>query len=201
MKKPVNLKTIFPAVLLVVTVFSCTKDNTSELNSPAYKIKMSEGLAIPASVDLPANLPDGNNRVATYYASGVQLYKSQLKPGSNPTTFEWTFIGPSADLFDTTNTKKGTHGAGPFWALTPADSIIAQHFTPAKTAPSPDGNSIDWLLLMPKNGKTPTGVFKDVEYIQRIATKGGKAPTALPVAENMIIEVPYTAIYRFTKKN
>jgi hypothetical protein len=81
------------------------------------------------------------------------------------------------------------------------DSIYAQVFTPAKSAASPDPGSIDWLLLMPKTGKVPTGIFANVSYIQRIATKGGKAPTTLPVSAGETVEVKYTAIYRFTKKN
>jgi Protein of unknown function (DUF3455) len=54
---------------------------------------------------------------------------------------------------------------------------------------------------MPKVGKTPTGFFKNVSYIQRIATQGGKAPLTPPVAINDIVNVKYTAIYRLSIKN
>jgi hypothetical protein len=54
---------------------------------------------------------------------------------------------------------------------------------------------------MPKIGKAPTGIFADVSYIQRIATKGGKAPATAPVSASDTIDVHYTAVYRFTKKN
>ena len=169
--------------------------------SAASHIAASEKLVIPSAVDLPQNLPAGNSRVATYYAIGVQKYKARIKAGSNPEAYEWAFVAPQADLYDINNVKVGTHGAGPFWALTVADSIFAQHFSPARTSPSADPESIDWLLLMPKVGTSPSGIFTDVDYIQRIATKGGKAPLTPPSGINETIDVKYKAIYRFSKKN
>ena len=193
-------KFILPVILLVAVSASCSKEKTEDKSSPAYHINQSEKLVIPASVAVPDNLPGGNSRVATYYAEGVQKYKSQPKPGTMPVTYEFVFVAPLADLYDAQNKKVGTHGAGPFWQLSATDSIFAQHYTPAKTSPSPD-NSIDWLLLMPKAGKVPTGIFADVLYIQRIATTGGKMPAVLPTGPTETTEVKYTAVYRFTKKN
>jgi hypothetical protein len=175
--------------------------HSSESNTAAAHIAASEKLIIPAAIEVPANLPGGNTRVATFYATGVQKYKAREKAGSNPLAYEWIFVAPQADLYDVTNAKVGTHGAGPFWQISPSDSIFGQQFTPAKTGPSPDPESIDWLLLMPKTGTTPTGIFADVAYIQRIATKGGKAPTTPPTNANETVEVKYKAVYRFTKKN
>jgi hypothetical protein len=170
-------------------------------NSAAAHIAASEKLTLPASIELPQNLPAGNSRVATYYAVGVQQYKARIKAGSDPVAYEWVFVAPQADLYDSDNSKVGTHGAGPFWELSPVDSIFAQQFSPAKTAPSPDPESIDWLLLMPKAGTTPSGIFADVDYIHRIATKGGKAPLTPPTNINETASVKYKAVYRFTKKN
>jgi len=183
---------------------SCGKDPRSpDFLSPAYHISASEKLVIPATIDLPANLPGGNSRVATFFAEGVQKYKAQQKAGSNPTTFEWVFVAPEANLYDATNTKVGTHSAGPTWQLSGAttDSIYGQQFSPPKSAASPDPTRIDWLQLMPKTGKVPTGIFANVSYIQRIATTGGKVPATLPVSAGETIDVKYTAIYRFTKIN
>ena len=170
-------------------------------NSPVAHINASEKLEIPAAVAVPENFPNGNTRVATFYAVGVQKYKARVKAGSDPVTYEWVFVAPRANLYDITNTKVGNHGAGPFWTTSPLDSIFAQQFTPARTAPSEDPGSIDWLLLMPKTGTNPTGIFADVDYIQRIATKGGKAPLTLPTNINETVEIKYKAVYRFTKRN
>lgn len=203
MKKNFNdaLNGVLAAFFLIAAFSACKKEKTTDTGSPAYQIEKSESLVIPVTVDLPYNLPGGNTRVATYYATGVQQYRSQVKPGSSPAILEWAFVGPRAELFDVSNKKRGTHGAGPYWEISANDSVFGQPFAPARTATAPDGKSIDWLLLMPKNGKTPTGLFKDVSYIQRIATSGGKAPATAPASENLFIDVPYTAVYRFTKKN
>ena len=180
---------------------SCNKEKKIDTNSPAYFISQAESLTIPDAVALPANLPGGNTRVATFFANGVQKYKAQEVANSSPVAYQWVFVAPQADLYDINNNKVGTHSAGPDWQLSAADSMFGQAFTPPRTAPSTDANGIDWLLLMPKTGKASTGIFANVSYVQRIATKGGKAPTTPPANSTDVIDVPYTAIYRFTKIN
>lgn len=197
--------TLFARFALVLFSFylmlaACKPENDGYPNSPAGQIEASENVVLPAPVTLPANEPAGNSRVATYYAKGVQKYKAQPK-AADPSVFEWVFVAPDAKLYDATNKKVGSHGAGPHWTLSQLDSIFAQHFAPARTAPSPNPGSIDWLLLMTKVGTTPTGVFAEVDYIQRIATEGGKAPADAPKSAKETVDVPYTAIYRFSKKN
>jgi hypothetical protein len=219
-KHQTQLKLLIIAAALSSVFTACKKDltepnaneeiQTSSLagpsldangNSPAAHIAASENLVIPSAVAVPENLPNGNTRVATYYAVGVQKYKARIKAGTDPVSYEWVFVAPQADLYDINNTKVGVHDAGPFWTTSPSDSIFAQHFSPTRTFPSPDPESIDWLLLMPKTGTTPTGIFADVDYIQRIATKGGKAPITPPVNINQTVDVKYKTIYRFTKIN
>lgn len=196
-------KLLLIPVFLSAALVACEEDKDITNDTPAHHIAKSEQLVIPSAVDLPANLPGGNTRVATYFAEGVQKYKAQQKAGSSPATYEWVFVAPEANLYDVTNAKIGTHSAGPTWQLSGSnvDSIYGQQFSPAKSASSPDAGSIDWLLLMPKTGKIPTGIFSNVSYIQRIATKGGKAPSVLPLSANETVNVKYTAIYRFSKKN
>jgi hypothetical protein len=195
-------KFILIPVFLSTAFLACKHDNDIKTDTPAFHISESESLVIPAAIDIPAN-GTGNTRVATFFADGVQKYKAQLKAGSSPATFEWVFVAPEANLYDASNAKVGTHSAGPTWQLTAptVDSIFGQAFAPPKSVASSDASSIDWLLLMPKTGKNPTGIFANVSYIQRIATKGGKAPATLPASANETVDVRYTAIYRFTKKN
>lgn len=200
MKKKKHTTVFLLPLLFIITMLACEKKEPVDSNLPAYQIKASEKLSIPAEIELPINSPYGNSRIATYYATGVQKYKAQQKAGSETGVYEWVFVAPQADLFDVTNKKVGIHGAGPYWAISATDSIFAQQFTPAKTA-SPDANSIPWLLLMPKAGTTPTGIFSNVIYVQRIATKGGKAPATAPLSASQTTDVPYTAVYRFSKKN
>jgi hypothetical protein len=200
MKKIINKKGGLALIFLALLSGACNRDKDATPPPPAFLITQSESLAIPASIDFPANAA-GHTRVATFYAEGVQKYVAKEKPGTNPVSYEWSFVAPQANLYDITNSKVGSHTAGPSWQLSSSDSIFAQAFTPAKTAPSPDPGSIPWLLLKPKEGKIATGLFANVDYIQRIATIGGVAPASAPAGPGETKEVKYTAIYRFTKKN
>jgi hypothetical protein len=198
--KKINYQTfIIVAAVLLTTAVACTPDGVPA-NPAGGAIYESEQLQLPAAVELPAN-PTGYTRVATYYAEGVQKYKAQQKAGT--TGLSWVFVAPQANLFNVNHKKVGTHSAGPTWQLlhSTTDSIYGQQMAPPRSAPSPDPNSIDWLLLIPKVGTVPTGVFTDVAYIQRIATKGGKAPATPPASILDTIDVRYTAVYRFSKKN
>ncbi len=202
----------FSMIVFLFLAAACRRDQLpvpdfNDLETPAHSFHMqrpnargfilaSERLRIPAEVALPFNR-EGYWRVATYYAMGVQKYKAREKTGT-PGTFEWVFVAPSASLYDMHNRKVGSHGAGPFWEVSPFDSLFAEHFVPAKTVASPDPNSIDWLLLKPKTGKFPTGIFTPVLYVQRIATKGGKAPGLPPLSAEETTEVKYEAVYRFS---
>lgn len=203
MRHDLLLKSIWASVFTMTFAVACRRDSDIDIDieSPAYHIRESEKLTIPSQIELPDNA-GGNNRVATYFAEGVQKYKAQVKAGSQPVSYEWVFVAPQADLYDISNKKIGTHSAGPTWQLSGSnDTIYAQQFTPAKAAPSSEPSTIDWLLLMTKVGKVPTGSFQSVAYIQRIATHGGKAPATPPVSLQDTVNVHYTAIYRFSKKN
>lgn len=115
--------------------------------------------------------------------------------------YEWYLSGPKADLYDEINDLTGMHRAGPYWKLFLGGGIEGEAFTPARSAASNETGSIDWLLLKRKQGTMPTGIFRAVEYIQRIATNGGKAPVTAPISLNDVVDVPYTAVYRFSRKN
>jgi hypothetical protein len=202
MRKNQLKETLLVSLLSSAMLFSCTREKGHmDVTSPAYHISQSETISIPQAIQLPQNLPNGNSLIATFYAIGVQKYKAQQIPGSNPLAYQWVFVAPEADLYNSTNSKVGTLSAGPAWQLSPADSMFGQNFNPPRTVPSPDPESIDWLLLMPQTGKMATGVFANVTYVQCIDTHGGKPPGTLPVNAGQTINVGYTAVYRFSMKN
>ncbi|HEX8882141.1 MAG TPA: DUF3455 domain-containing protein, partial [Candidatus Acidoferrum sp.] len=63
--------------------------------------------------------------------------------------------------------------------------------------PSPDANSIPWLLLTVRS-RTGDGVLARVTSIQRLNTKGGKAPASCDAAHvGQELRVPYSADYFF----
>src|ERR1700731_3244825 len=45
-------------------------------------------------------------------ARGVQIYECRASK-DNPARFEWVFVAPEAELFDSTGKKIGTHYAAP----------------------------------------------------------------------------------------
>ena len=111
-----NSNLILISTLIAFTCFACkheiinpsaaftatTESSGSPASNTAYAhIAASEKLIIPAAVEVPSNLPGGNTRVATFYAVGVQKYKAREKAGSNPLAYEWMFVAPQADLYDT----------------------------------------------------------------------------------------------------
>ncbi|GAB3496515.1 hypothetical protein GCM10027341_15430 [Spirosoma knui] len=189
------------AILLAATMAACADHLEPGNPSPSQYIIASEQIIIPVEIAFPTNGATGHSRVATYFAKGVQKYQSRPKTGSNPVTYEWAFVAPEADLYDASNAKVGTHFAGPSWQLTATNNlIVGQAYAPSKTV-SKDPDSIDWLLLMTKPGTVPTGIFQGVNHIQRIATTGGKAPANLPTTATETVDVPYTAVYRFSRIN
>ena len=75
--KKISFRTgLLVSVLCSVIVLSCKKSETvTDPNSPASQIAASENLLIPASVDLPANAPNGNARVAVIMRWGCRNIK------------------------------------------------------------------------------------------------------------------------------
>ena len=147
--------------------------------------------AQPQPAALPANLavPAGNlERLATS-AKGTQNYACQQKGAA----YEWAFVAPEADLFDSSGAKVGTHFAGPAWQLDDGSKVVA---AVKEKAPSP--TSIAWLLLEVKSAEG-NGKLSNVAFIQRVDTDGGKPPgepcDAAHAGESR--KVPYTATYRF----
>jgi hypothetical protein len=119
------------------------------------------------------------------------------------TSYAWVFTGPQADLADCTMTKIGQHFASdggptaPEWMTLSDGTYVIGNKLHAET---PDGgaNAIPWLILQAV-GHGGTGTLSHVDYIQRVHTTGGLAPTTTCDAGNMgmMEAVPYTADYYF----
>jgi FtsP/CotA-like multicopper oxidase with cupredoxin domain len=99
-----------------------------------------------------------------------------------------------AQLFDEAGRKIGSHFAGPTWRWSDGSQVTAK---PVANA-TPDPESIPWLLLTATN-HTGDGVMKNVSSIQRLQTKGGKAPAngCDESHRGAQARVPFTADYYF----
>jgi len=145
-------------------------------------------LALPLILQIPGNLkPPAKESLAFHaHASGDQIYTCD---GA-----KWAFTAPDAKLFDQGGNQIGTHFAGPTWKSADGSLVRARAVGNA----TPDPESIPWLLLTATDHEG-AGVMKNITSIQRLNTKGGKAPeTGCDTAHQGVKKgVPYTADYYF----
>jgi uncharacterized protein DUF3455 len=137
---------------------------------------------------VPENLkPPADQQLRAHArASGRQIYSCD---GS-----KWTLVGPDAKLYDDAGHELGIHFAGPTWQWSDGSRVTAK---PIATA-TPDPESIPWLLLT-ATGHAGKGLMTNVSSIQRLQTKGGKAPAGGCGATNKGAKtaISYTATYYF----
>jgi hypothetical protein len=151
--------------------------------------------AIPArGQDVPAQLLplQGDKLVLQAHAKGDQVYTCKKTGGQ----YAWTLKEPQAELLDAQDRVIGHHYAGPTWVLNDGSEVVGKV---AAKVDSPD--SIPWLLLF-AGGHSGKGTFSSVTSIQRLHTKGGKAPASGcdGTHENKESRVSYTADYFFYAK-
>ena len=150
-------------------------------------------------VTVPDNLRAGASESLALIvpAKGVQIY--ECRATKDGTGYEWAFIAPEADLFDTRGKKIGRHYAGPHWEAADGSKIVG---SVTERADAPAADAIPWLLLAAKSVGTP-GSFTEVASIQRVNTIGGVAPrTGCSKGEaGKAARISYTAdYYFFTRK-
>lgn len=145
---------------------------------------------------IPDNLkvPQQNVQLLKTQATGVQVYVCKAR-AEDPSTFEWSFKGPIAELWNERGEKVGKHYGGPTWEGNDGSTVVAEV---VERANAPDPDSIPWLLLKTKSNPG-AGAFSTVTYVQRLDTAGGVAPTdgcdqARAGTER---EVGYTATYAY----
>jgi hypothetical protein len=135
--------------------------------------------------------PAGERLFLTVHATGDQVYSCK----EGVTEFAWVLKAPDAQLFDKDNKPFGKHLAGPSWEASDGSRVTGK---PVADAPSPDPDSIPWLLLKVVS-HDGNGVLSRVASIQRIHTNGGKAPVSGcdSVHAGQEVRVSYTADYLF----
>jgi hypothetical protein len=152
-----------------------------------------EGILIPAVPDVLKVSPT-EEPILMAKAQGVQIYECRAKK-ADPTQFEWAFIGPEADLFDSQGNRIGHHFAGPTWELDDGSRVVG---SVRASVASRDPGAVPWLLVGAKD-HAGTGILSRVTSIQRLETSRGKAPPGGCSQANVgeRLRVPYTAVYYF----
>ena len=149
-----------------------------------------------AQADLPENIrvPDGHKMAMTTVGVGEITYECKEKANA-PGQMEWFFVGPKAQLNDTNGKQVGTYFGPPAtWQALDGSKVTG---TQLAVAPAGEGNLPYQLVKAnPAEGK---GAMSGVSYIQRVALKGGVAPssecTAVNKGQRQV--VPYQADYIF----
>ena len=137
--------------------------------------------------------PENCAIVLAVAAEGVQIYESKPNPSGG---FQWSLKAPEAELKSVSGQVLGKHGAGPSWSLSDGSSIVGS-LPPLKNLAAP--GSIPWLLIAVKS-KSGSGTLDKVDYVLRVATDGGAAPTEPPNGEGATARVKYHAIYIFLRR-
>jgi Protein of unknown function (DUF3455) len=168
--------------------------------SAAVFLCISCAVALPGAAraqDVPEQLrpPDGAKLLLEVHAKGDQIYTCKAD-GAN---FAWTLKAPDAELTDKDGKAFGRHFAGPSWEATDSSRVTGKA---AASVPSPDPTSIPWLLVKVVD-HSGDGVLSHASWIQRVNTKGGKAPASgcTSATADTEVRVAYAADYRFFVPN
>ena len=165
---------------LAIFLAGCEPDSSGKLSAPL----VSDTLKVPPT-DTLAFAATGK---------GVQIYECRANK-DNANQYEWVLKAPEADLFDARGKKIGHHYGGPSWESGDGSKVTGEL---KGSEPSTDANAIPWLLLSAKTHEG-RGIFSRVNSIQRLETRGGKAPSGGcdQSAMGKQLQVPYTAVYYF----
>jgi hypothetical protein len=150
-------------------------------------IPVARAQQIPAQLQPPAN----QQLLVQVHAKGDQIYTCK----ADADKFAWTLKAPDAQLFDKDGKLFGKHFAGPSWEATDGSRVTGKA---SANVPSSDADSVPWLLVNVV-GHDGHGVLSTAATIQRLNTKGGKAPATGCDATHAGAEVraPYSADYLF----
>jgi hypothetical protein len=142
---------------------------------------------VPQQLQPPAN----EQLLLQVHAKGDQIYTCK----EDVTQYAWTLKAPDAQLFDKDGKPFGKHFAGPSWEASDGSRVSGKA---AANVPSPDADSIPWLLVNIVSHEG-TGVLSRATTIQRLNTKGGKSPATGCDAQHsgQELRVPYSADYLF----
>jgi Protein of unknown function (DUF3455) len=142
---------------------------------------------VPVALQTAAN----EQLVVQVHAKGEQIYSCKVDGAEAG----WTLKAPEAQLFDKDGKAFGKHSAGPSWEANDGSRVVGKA---AANVASPDAESIPWLLVKVVSHEG-AGVLAPVTSIQRINTKGGKAPASGCDAGHagQEVRVAYSADYLF----
>jgi hypothetical protein len=142
--------------------------------------------------DSGISVPDHTRIVTALQAEGVQIYEAKAQANGS---LGWSLVGPDAKLETLDGQLVGLHSVGPRWKANDGSEVKAVK-PPLQNWKSPDPKSAAWLLLEVSSAGS-NGLFSGVQYVARVSTIGGAAPSEQPTQAGEKKSVPYRAIYLF----
>ncbi len=170
--------TVIGQVSVIAILAGCATSNTATMSWAPEPLKVSANQVLSLETQ----------------GTGVQIY--ECKTGKDDSMrFEWVFIAPEAELFDSAGKRVARHYSGPTWEANDGSKVVGEV---RARYDGPDPNAIPWLLLTAKS-TSGYGVFGQTKSIQRMHTAGGKAPEkgCNQTQAGKEVRVPYTAEYYF----
>ena len=137
-------------------------------------------------------IPDHTRIVTALQAEGVQVYEARAQPNGS---LGWSLVGPDAKLETLDGQLAGLHSVGPRWKANDGSEVKAVK-PPIQNWKSPDPKSAAWLLVE-VSSEGSNGLLSGVQYVARVSTIGGAAPSEAPTQAGEKKSVAYKAIYLF----
>ena len=147
----------------------------------------SAGMVVPEAI----RAPDGQAAKLTVHAIGDQIYECVFQYNA----YTWQAQAPDAKLLDRAGQVVGNHYSGPVWEYKEGGRVVGRVISKFDVNL---GSSIPWLLVevIEHHG---VGLFSDINFINRVNTQGGLAPSSSCNANHLGSEkrVNYSADYIF----
>ena len=182
---------ILLAAAIASTLAACAGTSPMSMTMPMTNPTFSQA-ALPDAVKVPA----GHAVVMETVGVGEITYECRAK-AAMAGEFEWVFVGPKAALNDRSGKTVGSYYGPPAtWEAADGSKI-----TGAQLAVAPAAAGSIPLQLVKANPAMGAGAMMGISHIQRVATKGGVAPTMACAVSNMGQRqvVAYQADYIFYK--
>ena len=133
-----------------------------------------------ASLPPAVHVPAGHKVAMETVGTGTISYECRAKPDM-PGQHEWFFAGPDARLADRAGRTVGRYYGPPAtWESSDGSRLTA---TQVAVSPAAPGNIP--LQLVKANPASGMGAMSGISYIQRVATRGGVAPSLPCAAGNL----------------
>jgi hypothetical protein len=162
--------------------------SAAEVAAPAAIGADARAVSIPAIAEA-IKPPAGSRPIGAYLvADGTQNYTCVLPAGASTGAYTGAST-PEAQLIGTGG--RIHHFAGPSWQSLRDGSLV----TGTKLAANNRTGAIPELLLQVAT-HSGSGILSKADYINRLFTSGGVAPTTSCTA-GQVVKVPYKAVYVF----